>query len=147
VPAELTAPPSTALHAGHRELPLALEQLATLEMSSSAEATIMRHEADAVSVDVVVTGQVDGAALERFRSATAGAAARVLVCCGGTPPGRLGDWLVVDATADGAFAPAWSALVGSVPHRNRRRPRPRWDPDRSPTLLGSGPSAPRGSTR
>lgn len=138
VPTELSAPPGAPLHGGHRELSLTLEGLATLEVSSAAETGVLRHEADAVSVDVVVTGQFDTATLERFRAATTGAAARVLVCCGGAPPARPGDWLVVDATADGAFAPAWSALVGTVAHRNRRRPRPRWDPDRSPTLLSTG---------
>jgi uncharacterized protein (DUF58 family) len=147
VPTELSAPPTTALHSGHRELPLTLSELATLEVSRSAEAAILRHEADAVSVDVVVTGQVDAAALERYRTATAGAAARVLVCCGALPSVRLGDWLVVDASADGSFAPAWSALVGTVPYRNRRRPRPRWNPDRSPSLLGAGPADTRGGSR
>lgn len=147
VPTELSAPPSSTLHSGHRELPLSLEELATLEVSPAADAAALRHEADAVSVDIVVTGQIDGAALERFRAATAGAAARVLVCCGASPPGRLGDWLVVDASADGAFAPTWSALVGSVPHRNRRRARPRWDPDRSPTLLATGSAGAEGAPR
>jgi uncharacterized protein (DUF58 family) len=61
---------------------------------------------------VVVGGTITQAVLSSLRAASGADATVAVACQAPVPPGRAG-LFVIDATRDGAFAPAWNHLVGT----------------------------------